>query len=54
MQNAAKEKNRKPVICIETNQIYESAREADRQTGIKYYNIGKACTGIAKTAGGYH
>lgn len=54
MQEAAKEKTCKPVVCIETGIIYESAREADRQTGIKYYNISKVCRGTMQTTGGYH
>ena len=54
MQEAAKKKTCKAVQCIETGIIYESAREAERQTGIKHYNIGKACNGISQTAGGFH
>ena len=32
---------------------YESAREADRQTGIPYKNISVNLRGISKSAGGY-
>lgn len=54
MREKAKQTNIKPVKCIETNKTYESAREASRQTGIHYSNIGKVCSGKQKTAGGYH
>lgn len=32
---------------------YESAREAERQTGIDYGGIGQACRGVLKTFHGY-
>ena len=54
MREKAKEKTCKKVQCIQTGIVYESAREADRQTGLKYYNIGKVCTGKMKTTGGFH
>ncbi len=54
MREKAKEKTTKPVKCIETNIIYESAREASRQTGIIYTSIGKVCNNRQQTAGGYH
>ena len=41
----------KPVLCIETNTTYPSAKEAERQTGIKACRINSACN---TTAGGYH
>lgn len=43
-----------PVRCIETNIIYPSMREAQRQTKIFSTAIGKVCKGERKTAGGYH
>ena len=43
----------KKVLCIETNVIYESTREAERQTGIRHSNISSCCNGKLKTAGGY-
>ena len=46
--------NYKRVLCVETNIIYDTAAEAERQTGIRRYNIGCACRGIQQTAGGYH
>ena len=44
----------KPVLCIETGQIFESTREAENKTGIKHQNIGGVCCGKRKSAGGYH
>lgn len=44
----------KKVICIETNKIYVSAKEAYRQTKISNVCIGMACRGIYKTAGKLH
>lgn len=54
MRENAKKTNIKPVQCIETQMIYESAREASRQTGISYSGIGKVCKGRQNIAGGYH
>ena len=48
--------NTKAVQCIETGMIYESAHEAERQTGIGFSQICAVCRGYRnrKTAGGYH
>ena len=43
-----------PVLCIETQQIYYSIREAGRQTGIDFSSIYKVCCGKQNTAGNYH
>ena len=52
------ESNRKSqgntILCIETNTIYNSYKEASRETGINASCIGMACRGNYKTAGGYH
>jgi len=45
---------RKQVQCIETNVIYESIREAGRQTGINASHIAEVCRGERKTAGKFH
>lgn len=47
---------RKSVVCIETNIIYSSIRNAGKLTGIDYRHIGYVCnkTYGRKTAGGYH
>lgn len=42
------------VICVETQVVYGSLREAHRDTGIKHGSISSACLGKSKTAGGYH
>ena len=42
------------VRCLETNQCFCSAREAERQTGINYQGISKCCQDKQKTAGGKH
>lgn len=44
----------KKVLCIETNQVYKSIHEIERETGICYQNVFKCCIGKRKTAGGYH
>lgn len=44
----------KPVICVETGELYSSAAEAERQTGVNSGHIGSACAGNRKRAGGYH
>lgn len=44
----------KPVICIETQHIYEAASVAERQIGIHAERIGACCNGAYKTAGGFH
>ena len=44
--------HKKRIKCIETNEVYESASEAMRQTGIK--TIDMCARGKCKTAGGYH
>ena len=46
--------NCKKVLCVETGVIYESTREAYKQTGIHYSNISTVCHGKLKTTGGYH
>lgn len=48
------QKQRKKVLCVETNIIYPSATEAYRQTKVNNKNIGACCNGRRETAGGYH
>ena len=43
----------KMILCIETNIIYESLHEANRQTNIDYRNIQRSCKN-GKIAGGFH
>lgn len=46
----------KTVLCVETGEVFASAHEAARRTGINRGNIGSACLCRPKhnTAGGYH
>lgn len=46
----------KPVVCIETDEVYDSAAQAQRETGICASTIGNVCNRKPKynTAGGYH
>lgn len=43
-----------PVLCIETDEVYPSVCEAERQTGIDHSSICKCLNGKLKTAGGFH
>ena len=47
-------RNTTPVLCIETNKIYEDATEAGKQLNIDSSGILKVCKGVRKTANGYH
>ena len=44
----------KQTKCLETGEIYGSARLASKATGIKYQYIRTACTGRRKTASSMH
>lgn len=46
--------NRKKVLCIETNKVYDSMEEASKQTKAHRSKISDVCRGVRKTAGGYH
>lgn len=46
--------NSKPVVCIETNELFWSMGEAGRNKKCSDATICKACKGIKKTCGGYH
>ncbi len=41
----------KPVLCVETNELYESTRAAQRATGFGQGNIAKACRENGKAYG---
>ena len=47
-------KKSKPVMCIETNQIYPSTMEVSRRLGFSQCNIWSCCKGKRNTCGGYH
>ena len=42
------------VLCLETNIEYNSAKDAERETGVDSTSIGRVCNGKRKSAGGYH
>ena len=46
--------NTKKVKCIETNKIYQTIREASKDTNICAYNIGQNCLKKRKSAGKLH
>lgn len=43
-----------PILCIETNIAYPSAKQAQQQTGILRTSITNCLHGRSKTAGGFH
>ena len=45
---------KKKVICIETNEVYESITIAEQKTGVNKNSIIRCCKFKANTAGGYH
>ena len=47
-------KRGKPVLCIETGVVYQSAFAAQRATGIHQSNISQCCNGTRKTTGKMH
>lgn len=46
--------NRRAVLCVETQKIYSSMKEAQRETGIDNAAISKCCNHKRETAGGFH
>lgn len=44
----------KAVLCVETNKIYNSIKEAGADTGANVSHISAACKGKQKTCGGFH
>ena len=52
--NSSNESKRKPVICIETNQIYESVTNAAKNTKLFAFRIRESCKNNKKTCGNYH
>lgn len=44
----------KPVVCIETGEMFASQGEAGRAKNCDSSTINKCCRGVKKTAGGYH
>lgn len=48
------EKKRKKVLCIETNKVYNSLKEASEQTNISITCLSETCNGKQKTSRGLH
>ena len=47
----AQPKNKKPVICLETKEVYESCKYIKNNLKM---DVQKCCSGQHKTCGGYH
>lgn len=47
-------KNKKPVMCIEENLVFDSVKSASEYYGIQKSKISECCNGTRKTAGGFH
>lgn len=48
------ERNSKPIICIETNEIFKNAAEAADKVGLCRTSVSRAAKGKQDTCGGYH
>lgn len=46
--------NKKPVLCLENNTVYESVQDCAKQLNLYATNVSKVCKGIHHTTGGYH
>ena len=44
----------KPILCVETNTVFDSAQNATKELGIQFSNISRCLHGRSHTAGGYH
>lgn len=45
---------KKPIICVETGEVYDSETAAANDKGLSQGNIAHVLTGVAHTCGGYH
>ena len=52
--SGSKNSNSRPVRCVELDIVFETARAAEKATGISFKNISNVVRGKNKTAGGYH
>lgn len=48
------DRQKKKVVNIDTNEIFDSVKEASKSVGLTPAAIGNCCSGKRKTAGGYH
>ncbi|MBO4400979.1 MAG: GIY-YIG nuclease family protein [Selenomonadaceae bacterium] len=46
--------NRRPVVCMETGEVYPSLEAAAEKAGVSDSYMCKVCSGVKTTAGGYH
>lgn len=53
-QTRKSERQKKRVINLDTGQVFDSINEARKSLNITGVHIGDACTGKAKTCGGFH
>ena len=53
-ENYRYDAHEKPVKCIDTGIVYQSAAEAFRQTGVNFKGISRVCTGKRKSYHGTH
>jgi len=44
----------KAVLCVETNAVYPSAKEAKKALGLLHCHIEDCCNGKRNVAGGFH
>jgi hypothetical protein len=44
----------KPIVCVETDTLYESTKQASKELGVQFSNISRCLHGRCHTAGGYH
>lgn len=44
----------KPIRCVETGEVFDSATIAAKEKGLHIQNISAVCLGKRKTCGGYH
>lgn len=50
----SKNPSAKAVVCIETGRVFQTMKDAQTETGIRWQGISHAVRGVRKTAGGYH
>ena len=46
--------NKRPVRCVETGKIYESAKAAAMELGLDHSSLTKCCRGLRRVCGGCH
>lgn len=54
LQKGHKEKCKKPIICIETNEVFESAKEVGEKYNVSGTNVTACCRGRQKTVKKLH